>query len=77
MSTGINRAATDSTATPADAPVAHQSPLKSKTFWFAFAGAVFHIATDWRNPDAWATGVSAVGAAYGLREAVSKNGYGV
>lgn len=53
-----------------------KSPLKSKTFWFTFLGAAFHIATDWRNPDAWATGVGAVGAAYGVREAISKNGYG-
>lgn len=64
-------------ATPADAPVTKKNPLKSKTFWFTFAGAAFHIAMDWRNPDAWTTGVSAVGAAYGLREAISKNGYGI
>lgn len=54
-----------------------KSPFKSKTFWFAFLGAAFHVAMDVRNPDAWATGVSAVGAAYGVREAISKNGNGI
>lgn len=54
-----------------------KSPLKSKTFWFAFLGAAAHLATDYRNPQTWMESVSIVGAAYGAREAISKNGNGI
>lgn len=60
----------------ANAP-APASPFKSKTFWFSFLGAVAHVAFDYKNPQTWAEGVAIVGAAYGAREAISKNGNGV
>lgn len=61
---------------PLPEPVPSKSPLKSKTFWFTLFGAAIHIAADWRNPQAWGTGIAAVGTAYGVREAISKNGVG-
>lgn len=54
-----------------------KSPFKSKTFWFAFLGAVAHVVTDYKNPTTWVESASIVGAAYGAREAISKNGNGV
>lgn len=56
---------------------APKNPLKTKTFWFAFLGAVAHVATDYRNPVTWVESASIVGAAYGAREAISKNGAGI
>ena len=64
-------------ATVADAPATTKSPLKTKTFWIATAWAIFHIATDYKNPAAWENGIGAIGVAYSARDAISKNGYGL
>lgn len=52
------------------------SILRSKTFWFTVAGAIIHVATATpdERPRAIGEGVSAVGAAWGLRGAIAKNG---
>jgi hypothetical protein len=62
--------------TPIDQQVKPKSPLKSKTFWFAVIGAIAHLVPDWKNPQTIAESVAIIGAAYGTREAISKNGYG-
>lgn len=54
-----------------------KSPLKSKTFWFSVLGAAIHVISDYKNPMTWGEGASIVGAAYGVREAISKNGVGI
>lgn len=52
------------------------SILKSKSFWFVVAGAAFHVATATpaERVTAIAEGLSAVGAAWGFRGAIAKNG---
>lgn len=52
------------------------SILRSKTFWFTFAGAVIHAASAPPEQRAQAIGesVAAIGTAWGLRSAVAKNG---
>lgn len=49
----------------------------SKTVLFSALGAAVHVAGDYKNPNAWLEGISIVGAAYGARTAIAKNGQGL
>jgi hypothetical protein len=54
------------------------SILRSKTFWFTVVGAAAHVAftPPAQRGEAIMEGLSAVGAMWGLRGAVAKNGEG-
>lgn len=75
--TGTRVPADTTATTAADAPVRVSSPLKTKTFWFAVIGAAAHVATNFRDVNTWVEAASIVGAAYGARQAISRNGYGI
>lgn len=61
----------------AAAPAPAKSPLKSKTFWGAVLTAGAYVLSDYKNPLTWVQAIGGVVAAWGAREAISKNGAGV
>ena len=67
---------TGSALTPVSQPVPPKNPLKTKTFWFAVLGAAAHAATNYKDPQTILESLSIIGAAWGVRDAISKNGNG-